>query len=401
MDFKFKISKTMDIAKVSKLGISENLLVRVPQKLRLEHNIQCGSSHVFMTADGGTVALIATEARKEDIHNSEYVYITSAVANLLGVIDGSVKEVILTDKITLGCDPEFFLVNKTNNQIQRATKYFSKWDDVGCDGVMAEVRPFPSTSEQVVTDNLYSLFKKARNIINKHPSNDGYDIALVGSSTYNQIQAGFHLHYGIPMHMLGIAPLGSPRKKVIDLMVKAMDFYIGIPSILPEGDKDYQRRTNPFINYGKPGEYRIDTRTLEYRVPGGALLKHPILTKGILGLGAVVVEDLVSRIKQCTDSFSNWNELATNADLKLLYKNMPDTQDLFKSICNVRLDIAKNYLPVIRADIEKMVAYERRAKNIKEFFDFITYASSNCSNDIEYNWREYYHEAKPRTMGIC
>jgi len=50
-------------------------------------------------------------------------------------------------------------------------------------------------------------------------------------------------------------------------------------------------------------------------MPGGSLLRHPILTRGVLGLGAVVIEDIISRIKICTDSFENLEHMSSRKDL--------------------------------------------------------------------------------------
>jgi len=196
-----------------------------------------------------------------------------------------------------------------------------------------------------------------------------------------KLTAGFHLHYGIPKEILGYQ-----KKFVAQQVVKALDYYVGLPSIIPEGYGDSYRRTVQGIEYGKPGMFRIDHRTLEYRTPGAALMKHPVLAKGLIGLGAVVIEDIISRVKTKTHGFTQLSEIANDADIRVLYPNIPAVMEIFGAICSPTTDVAKGHLSTIRSDVEKMVGYARRAESVNNFFDNI---ETQFSIDVEENWGRY------------
>lgn len=400
MDINIRISNVMDRCKMSKIGLSENRLIRLPAETRTLYKITPGQQLTLTTKTGSLISLLVTGAHKEDVEKDDLsAYVNSEIAKLLGIEDNNSIEVSLYDGLTLGCDPEFFIVDKYKGFIHPASMFFPKWGDVGYDGIMAEIRPLPSVSAYVVTSNIFSLIKKARRIIDNHPSGIGKNIIMVASSSFNNIQAGFHLHYGMPLHMLGYAPEGSIKNKLINQIIKVMDFYIGIPSIIIEGTCDSSRRTNLFSDYGKPGGYRLDTRTLEYRVPGGALLKHPALTSGILALGAVVVEDIVSRIKEYSDQFIDLSVITTPEDIRALYNSLPQTKEIFKAICSKDTGIAEEMMSIIIPDIEKMVGYKRRAHVIKNFFSIIKH-KEEFNNNIENNWEEFGNETQSGQMDI-
>lgn len=402
MEINIRTSNKMDTKKISDFGISEHRLLHMPQDLRVLCGIEKGTYISLYCIDGNMISLQVVPAYEEDITKDTLsAYVTSKTGKLLGLSHNKEigKEVSLVNGITLGCDPEFFLVDADKGFTHRASAFFNKWGDVGYDGVMAEIRPLPSTSEQVVTDNIYLLICKARTLIDTNLKYTNHNIIMVAASTFNNVQAGFHLHYGIPQPILGPAPPTSIKERLLNLMVKSMDFYLGIPSIIPEGSMDYIRRTHPFIEYGKPGGYRLDTRTLEYRVPGGSLLRHPALTRGLLALGAVVVEDIVSRINHCTDSFINLKEISSINDLQELYPHIPPTTEIFKAICNQNINIAKAWMQTIQEDVRNMVGYKRRSKTVDDFFTIIM-SDHIFSNNIEENWRKFYYEAQQRQMGV-
>ena len=188
--------------------------------------------------------------------------------------------------------------------------------------------------------------------------------------------------------MGGIAGGGSKKIKVAELIVKILDYYVGIPSILPEGKDDVYRRTTPYLAYGKPGNYRLDNRTLEYRVPGAALMKHPILAHGIISLGATVVEDIVSRIKHCTDNFTKLDYVSTDKDIRELYPDIPAVMTMFSIICSADTDLAMTYYDNIRSGIEKMVGYKKRADSIDEYFKCVE-SEISFSPDMEVNWYKH------------
>jgi len=403
MEIDIRISKRMDAVSKAEARY-ESISVRMPRDLRLATDHSIGESITLKTKDGSELPFTIEGAYSEDAKaDSMCVYVTSTAFDKVEIMGSqqNTVEVSRVDGITLGCDPELMIIDKVSGDLVSAQYFFgiSKYAEIGFDGLLFELRPPPSTDEGVVIDNLYSLLATARPYLN---SCDIYpNVMLAGISSFHgraavarnikagtalyqpstKLTAGFHLHYGLPE-----AILGYQKKFVAYQIVKALDYYVGFPSIIPEGSGDSYRRTVQGIEYGKPGQFRLDHRTLEYRTPGGALMKHPILAKGLIGLGAGVVEDIISRIKLITNNFTQLNEIANDADIRTLYPNIPPIMEIFRSICSPTADQAKTHLDIIRSDVEKMVGYARRAESINNFFDNI---ETVFPYDVEDNWWRY------------
>ena len=399
MEIPLRVSNKMNIAS-RWFGSIERTLIRVPQELRDKLSLLAGDFISLRTKDAQLISLQIATAYKEDMEISTgHAYVTDEIFKLIGIETETGKhEINQVTGITLGCDPEFFLVNRWNGQIVHTGKFFHKWGDVGNDheGWLMEIRPLPSTSETVVTNNIYGLLSKAKQAISNSLMLFKDQIMMYAASHYNGMTAGFHLHYGLPQEILGAAPI---QDLIAMQIVKALDYYVGIPAIIPEGAEDSKRRTQPFIAYGKPGGYRLDNRTLEYRVPGGSMLRHPVLTRGLLGLGALVVEDMVSRIKEASDNFTNLKTIATNSSVQDLYPHIPQVHDIFYMICSVDLGLARSRIPSILEDIRMMIGYENRKEAVEGLFKAIN-EGHQFSSDIEENWRIVRHEIQPGHVDI-
>jgi hypothetical protein len=327
------------------------------------------------------------EAFKEDvIRNPNCAYVTSGVDCELFIKDKQSKEISRVTNITLGCDPELFMVDRISGNILAAHRFMRKYGDVGHDGMLLEFRPNHSLYAEEVCNNIWALINKARCMFNAFP--EGNRIKMIAGSSWKGLTAGFHLHYGMPKGLLGLHPSVTTVAK---LMTTAFDYYVGIPSIIPEGNKDVERRTTKFVRYGKPGEFCLDNRTFEFRMPGGINLKHPLLTRGLLALGAVVAEDVASRINTCTDNFIDLRELLSDVNLKTLYPNLPDIHTFYGIICNPDITAAMNQLPTIRNDVRQMIGYKQRAQAVESYSECIE-NSDKFGNNIEQNWRDFYNE---------
>ena len=400
MDIPIQVSSRMDKAEAPAL---EAQTIRMPRDLRQMMEFPVGSWLTIRAADGNPISLVVERAYEEDAKaDSIKAYVTTETFQHIARQQTQSCDIVdLVDGITLGCDPELMVIDRNTGDLVSAQYFFGlqKWGAVGYDCLLLEFRPLPSTLESVVVDNMYSLISAARTALNTskmYPStmmagissftgraavarNVQNNTAMIQPNT--KLTAGFHLHYGLPKEILGYQ-----KKFVANQVVKALDYYVGIPAVIPEGYGDSYRRTVQGIEYGKPGMFRIDHRTLEYRTPGAALMKHPILAKGLIGLGAVVIEDIVSRIKAITHNFTQLNEIATDADIRILYPNIPPVMSIFQSICSPTTDVAKSHLATIRKDVENMVGYARRAESVNNFFDNI---ETPFSIDVEDNWWRY------------
>ena len=390
-----KTSETMN--KEAKLNYSyENRVIRIPSACREKYSLKLYDFITLKNYKGGLVTLQIVEAYKEDVVIDPLIaFVTSTIYNGLYITNIEPQEVRPVKGITLGCDPELYLVDNITNNIVGANRFVKKYDNVGYDGLLMEIRPMPSTKVKGLTTNIYNLLVQAREIINERP--EGKYISMKAASCYrNGITAGFHLHYGLPSILLG------KRYDVVTiarLMVMVLDYYVGLPSIIAEGKEDVLRRTIPYVKYGKPGGYVLDNRTLEYRLPGGYLLRHPTLSEGLIALGITVVEDLVSRINICTDQFVNLDKMKTLEDMCQLYPNLPTIQLLYHFICNSDDAPARSQLGTIINDVRQMVGYDERSSYLESLF--ITLIENiKFSNNIEKNWRGYSNEEQPEQMDI-
>jgi len=385
-------------------GSGENRYIRVPFELRDICELKVGSFVNLRSTGGKIVTLKVNPAYNKDVTTDPLsAYVSRGVFEALELELGKKRyeqEIDVIEGMTLGCDPEFFLVNAQDWSVVRACSlFYSKYGQLGYDGLLMELRPLPSTDEKVIVDSLWRLIQQARTKFNsmKLRGLTSEQIMMVGTSHYKGITAGFHLHFGLPPQLLGGVREGV-RWHVKNQIARAMDYYVGIPSILPEGQEDYIRRTSKHIEYGKPGEWRQEGVTFEYRVPGGFLLRHPILTLGILGLGAIVMEDTLSRIKACTNSFQDLKVISSTNNLKEIYPNVLGIFDLYKVICSKDLTIAKVHLNTILDDLTKMVGFEKRKDSIEQMFRCIYDGTKFCP-DLEKNWRSFY-EKQQRSVDV-
>lgn len=129
------------------------------------------------------------------------------------------------------------------------------------------------------------------------------------------------------------------------------------------------------------------------------MLRHPILTVGLIGLGAIVMEDALSRIRMCTNNFQNLEVVNRTEDLQEIYPNVPDIFELYKTICSTSIKPARAHLDTILKDITGMVGFEKRKKSIERMFQCI-YNGAQFSPDIETNWRFFYNEKQQRSMDV-
>lgn len=391
MKIVIRISSLMD-ERSKYLGSLEDRYIRVPAELRNTCQLEEGEFVSLRAKTGEIATLQVSMAYGKDANIDPLsAYVTSEIFSTLRLteeVKRHEQEIAIVGGILLGCDPEFFLVNKQDAGVIQAYRLFKKFGAVGHDGVLMEVRPLPSTNEIVVTNNIYSLIRKARKSIDRHKKIDGSNVKMVAASYYSGLSAGFHLHFGLPPQILGTnrEPKGAFQKQI----VRALDYYVGVPAILAEGEEDCIRRSAPHIIYGKPGEMRVDNRTLEYRVPGGSLMRHPILTVGILGLGAIVIEDAVSRMKVRTDSFNKLENVSLPEHLKDIYPNIPDVFELYKVICSKDLTAARKHLDIITNDIAQMMGFDKRKSSIEQFFRCV-YSGIQFSHNIEENWDNFYN----------
>ena len=388
MKIKISVSNLMS-GSTSPLGSNEDRLIRIPSVLRDELNVQVGS-FLYLTSKNNFVTplQIFNAYRKDAVGDSSRAYVSQNTYDELDIKKTNLKIRLQPfEDILIGADPEFFIVDRDNQCRMPASHFFSHTGDVGSDCGLAELRPRPSTDEYTLTSNLYNLLCRANDRIDNRVLFKDKSIDMIAASMFNKAAAGFHIHFGLPSMMLSDIPY---FKIIIERIVDVLDYYIGIPSILPEGHEDCERRSGNNSAYGKPGDYRADNLTLEYRVPGGHLLRHPILTAGLFGISIVVIKDILTRFKNYSNGYRSISKLETYNNLTKIYPNLPNKYEVYKSITSDNIDKALSYAPSIIKDISKMIGYKNRKKSIVDYFNYVILNLENkkkFSCDIRENWR--------------
>lgn len=370
-------------------SLLENNIIRIPKNTRENFNLQTYKTISLKSVDNELIDVCVLPAYKEDeTHNSNVGYVTSDIYNKLMIEKTTLHPV---DQLLIGCDPELFLIHKPSKRVVPAVDYFYNNpmnNTVGNDGVLLELRPPPNIDSQTVVNTIGKLLQQTRDKVNTDKRINKLfkkeDLSLVGSSYYETHSAGFHIHFGIPPEILN--PKMSNVRQTVQQIVNILDYYIGVPSITPEPVQDANRRTDIKVRYGKPGDWRLEFPTLEYRVPGGFLLTHPTLTKGLMGLAWVVMDDILARIKTCTNDFNQLENLQSINQANVLYPHIfTKISDVFEIMCSPTPQKAMEHIDTIFMDIEDMLSFEKEKKPIVNLYNTIVSGKYKTHN-IEENW---------------
>jgi hypothetical protein len=398
MKFSVRVSPLMEKWS-SPLGSIEDRLIRIPAGLRKGFGLSPGLFLCLKDKSGNPLSLQVSTAYKGDVENDDNsVYVSTATYNLLSV--EKISGVEPAEDILIGCDPEFFLVEGASSRNISATHFFPHYGEVGSDCGLAELRPRPAFTEAGLSRNIRQLLTKAYSHLNNRVLFSDRSIKMVAASYRNDAAAGYHIHFGLPQFLLRITP---ETNSLLAQIVSVLDYYVGISAILPEGAEDFKRRSPRFGRYGRPGDHRYDLMTLEYRVPGGHLLRHPTLSSGLLAISLVVAKDILSRLNAYTDGFKRTSPFRSYNDLNFLYPNLPAREKVYNCIASETTGLALEQIDVILKDISSMIGYESNADTIVEYFDYIlkyTHKAKKFSENIEINWRLGENEKQPRKMAV-
>jgi hypothetical protein len=265
MNVKISVSESMSNYS-SPLGSNEDRLIRIPLALRNALDTKTGSFLYLELKNNNLLPLqVAVSYVNDAMKNDSCGYVSKDTYDQLLIkkehTDSRIKP---ADNILIGADPEFFLVDRVTGGNISASHFFSHYGDVGSDCGLAELRPRPGFSEHELVSNLNELLNKAYKHLSNRTLFKNRKMDMIAASMLNKSAAGFHVHFGLPnMLLVGTSQSHQILRRIVDVL----DYYIGIPSILPEGSEDFRRRSDKYSKYGKPGDYRSDSLTLEYRVP--------------------------------------------------------------------------------------------------------------------------------------
>lgn len=391
MRLNIRVSRTMN-GPEAPLGRFERYLIRVPEKMRLKHDLSVGDPLHLKTANGGKLVLTVQPALLKDIfYDEESCYVIKKIFDRVNLNSGKRKieeDVKLLKSITLGCDPEFFMVDKRNNYFLSAGSIFGgKRTRLGSDCGLVELRPDPARTEEEVVKKMRRLMHMANqklfNAMRTRNHYRGRELDFIARSSLGNKNAGFHLHFGLHPRLKQRTPATNMFLRQV---VNVLDFYVSLPSSIPEGEADCGRRSGK-TRYGRPGDFKnANGITLEYRVPGGYHMRSPMLAKGLIGLGALVVEDVLSRTKVTTHGFKKLSNFSTYDHVRELYPRIPDRQMVVRAIISRKGTIAQRYLDNIASDLIDMLGFDNHAKSVMEFIEYIASDNHNISEIMSENW---------------
>lgn len=348
----------------------ENSIIRIPRIIREHKNLVLGD---FINLNGAYLQVDKAFGIDLATH-SDTCFVSADTIKKMG---SKVNTFEFNRHITMGCDPEVFLVDVTKNRLFNPGFLFKKWDALGYDGMLVEFRPRPDIDHKKVVENIRELIGKAQIAIESSNLNN---VKLIARSSGWQLFSGFHVHMGIPGLLLNSQ--FHSHNKILDVIVKILDYYVGIPSVMCEG-KDNSRRCAPYIKYGKVSDYRKKVNTLEYRVPGGTLLKHPYLAEGLLGISSLVIHDVINRLKLYTDNFAKKIDIETYELIDKLYPNIPESRDMFNIICAPDTSSAEKLSEKVYTDLTNMTNYGKYSDSIDRFINIQKCYISEC---LKTNW---------------
>lgn len=205
--------------------------------------------------------------------------------------------------ITIGCDPEFGLVDPNHKVLHRGDQVLpgSKKSPFGADGPGVEVRPPPSTDHIALVASIRDLLE------DPPPASKNY--LWVGGATFRDKNRtywfGGHIHLGRPQ---GI-DLGQ-AEPAFRALARVLDHCIALPLVTFDTPEPFLRRKGCAHHYGIAGDIRTKdgNSRFEYRVPSGLWATHPLLAKIVLGATKAVAEDFYGRSARAGHSPRYFNQ---------------------------------------------------------------------------------------------
>ena len=205
-----------------------------------------------------------------------------------------------TEKITVGCDPEFALVGEDGIAIyaDSAFSYDTKFGKLGSDGPCAELRPDAATSTEELIKNIEELFKNQSGAIEQYK--------WLGGATYShpgmqrKYSIGGHLHFGLP----NLPEVLSNKNFILQRRVgRVLDELVALPLVRIDTPNPDARRG--LLNYGKFEDMKTYEYKFEWRVPSGLWLVHKDIALAVINTAKAVVEESWKRFsdRDCDKDF--------------------------------------------------------------------------------------------------
>ena len=255
-----------------------------------------------------------------------------------------------------------------------AASYLPFAGQIGCDGGLAELRPTYGVHEDEVADSL-------RQLISKIPEKIGQTkgLSYEAHSYYSDLAAGFHVHIGLPPEM--VHTKNTFHKAAVEYLVRCLDWYVS--SLAAPLEINPKRRCSE-SGYGQPGDYRMSNYTLEYRTPGGILLRGPTLARGLLGACLLVAEHFVNRVLPSSRELLDLDKL-TPDDLSTALP-IPRPALIRHALRDPKLELLNKALPRIVSTLRGMPEYDKHSPGVEEFIRVVEARKLPTPNIMD-NWR--------------
>lgn len=246
-------------------------------------------------------------------------------------------------KILVGCDPEVFvkqggIFKSAFGLIQgdKANPYKVPRGAVQVDGMALEFNIDPASTEEEFCINVQDVFNTMKLMVPDYEvvavpvadfpfeylaTQPAAALELGCEPDYNAWQskenkrpdgnrpmrtASGHVHIGWTN---GENPLSRDHIDSCEQVVKQLDFYLGLPSLVY--DADTRRRSM----YGKAGAYRPKSYGVEYRTLSNVWLNSPELIKWVFRATKRGVLDVMNG-KSLVDKYGDVQEIINNSDIK-------------------------------------------------------------------------------------
>lgn len=336
--------------------------IRIPSRLMNYVGVEIGDK---LLLDDGRILLVGKAFLQDEKKATAFV---SKVDPALIINEATKITPLAPDTMTIGCDPEFILLDKRTGEVVHADAIFSGKGPLGCDAGLAEIRPAPQLSPVDVVENIRELLSTAKQQTNLLP---------IACSSYKGWMVGFHIHFGFPKALLLQAAEHS--REFIENTILVLDYLVGIPAMLR--DTSDSRRALPG-EYGKPGDYKISENTLEYRVPGGFHLRCPRYALELMTAAYIVVEDVIGRGQLLNKYWSDTSSFFSREDFSNVY-NIPNKKTIIKILTSKNKELAKKEIHNVKEVYKKIIYGYNRNKYIVDSF---VEADSIASPFVFENW---------------
>jgi hypothetical protein len=407
MKLNVRVSRGMMSPKAP-FGQIEQYVIRIPDHLRRTLSLEVGQTLYLKTIDDGNLVLTVYPALgKDEWYDNESAFVVKRVFDRINLENKKKTESNLKPiegGVSLGCDPEFLIVDRAVGKAIPSNSIIGggTHSKIGSDHGLVEIRPDPAMDEETLVENMKFLLTGARTKLDTILEGAalrgnkswyaGKDLTFEGRSAIKSYKdklwfCGFHLHFGLHPK-LRIRKKNTNYRAVLAFLastVMVLDYFVAIPAIIPEGDSDSVRRVTS--EFGNPGDFKHNKFfTLEYRVPGGHHMRSPMLARGLIGLGGLVVEDVMTKAQEITKGFTRLSKLSSYTKMRELYPQLPDYKVLKLALTAKDVSIAKDLYQGLVPQLEHLVSYEKRKGAIAPFVEYISSGDYNISANIEDNW---------------